>query len=193
MGGLAPRRTAPRDDAQVSHDLAISRPTYAWIVRPHQLGAMRASTIPPWFFMTLPIRCDAGVNDFATQQALPPNEAGRRASRILQLGAHHQALTTWAAHLVTSTGSTHRTESAHQTKVLNRTEWLHMAGDPSLSQHGPLIHERRRSCCSTPMHARLLRDSSSEAAETGESVARRRNQEAREIGQSTWLNTSCVC
>jgi len=43
-----------------------------------------------------------------------------------------------------------------------------------------------------PVPGGSLRASRLEAVETGESVTRRRNQEARWIGQSAWLNTSYV-
>jgi len=50
---------------------------------------------------TFPIGVDAGVDHLTTQQALPPEDAECRASRILQPDGHHQTMTTKAVHELT--------------------------------------------------------------------------------------------
>mgnify|MGYP001594864936 CR=1 FL=1 len=142
---------------------------------------------------TFPIGVDAGVEHLTTQQALPAEKAECRASRILQPDGHHQTMTTWAAHLLTSLGWIELTEPAHPPDIHNRHVAsprsqgpVHVPTPASDTRKATVLVFRTNECSATE---RLWRRS---GAETGESVARRRDQEARWIGQSAWLNTSCM-
>ena len=182
-----------RPSCPETEQASISRPIALGATRPRRHGAMWTSSVPPRFPVAFPIGFDAGVGDLTTQQALPAGEAACRASRILQPDGHHQTLTTWAAHLLTSLGWIELTEPAHPPGIHDRHVAsprsqgpVHVPTPASDTRKATVLVFRTNECSATE---RLWRRS---GAETGESVARRRDQKARWIGQSAWLNTSCM-